>query len=103
MLQFVSNQVDFPDLFEDQMGGGSVAPVRPLPQTAPSAILTPPHTPVQASSQTQTQTQTQTPIQTQTRTPPLLQPRPQPITQVSLATPLTHDHTPSHSDHTPHT
>ncbi|XP_048055490.1 LOW QUALITY PROTEIN: sterol regulatory element-binding protein 2-like [Megalobrama amblycephala] len=82
MLQFVSNQVDFPDLFEDQMGGGSVAPVRPLPQTAPSAILTPPHTPVQASSQTQTQTQTQTPIQTQTRTPPLLQPRPQPITQV---------------------
>nr|UJU86705.1 sterol regulatory element-binding protein 2 [Mylopharyngodon piceus] len=88
MLQFVSNQVDFPDLFEDQMGGGSVAPVRPVPQTAPSAILTPPHTPVQASSQTQTQTQTQThtqiqtQIQTQTRTPPLLQPRPQPITQV---------------------
>ncbi|XP_026106929.1 sterol regulatory element-binding protein 2-like isoform X2 [Carassius auratus] len=71
MLQFVSNQVDFPDLFEDQMGGGAVAPVKPLPQTAPSTILTPPHTPIQTSSQTQTQT----------RTPPLLQPRPQPITQ----------------------
>ncbi|XP_056128132.1 sterol regulatory element-binding protein 2 [Rhinichthys klamathensis goyatoka] len=96
MLQFVSNQGDFPDLFEDQMGGGSVAPVRPLPLTAPSAILTPPHTPVQTSSQTHTQThtqiQTQVQAQTQThthtqtqihtRTPPLLQPRPQPITQV---------------------
>uniref|UniRef100_A0A671PGT8 Sterol regulatory element-binding protein 2 n=1 Tax=Sinocyclocheilus anshuiensis TaxID=1608454 RepID=A0A671PGT8_9TELE len=74
MLQFVSNQVDFPDLFEDQMGGGAVAPVRPLPQMAPSAILTPPHTPIQTSSQTQT------------RTPPLLQPRPQPITQVQPMT-----------------
>ncbi|XP_051571774.1 sterol regulatory element-binding protein 2-like isoform X2 [Myxocyprinus asiaticus] len=73
MLQFVSNQVDFPDLFEDQMGGGSVTPVRPPPQMAPSAILTPPHTPVQTSSQTQT------------RTPPLLQPRPQPITQEMLS------------------
>uniref|UniRef100_A0A671PFN7 Sterol regulatory element-binding protein 2 n=1 Tax=Sinocyclocheilus anshuiensis TaxID=1608454 RepID=A0A671PFN7_9TELE len=73
MLQFVSNQVDFPDLFEDQMGGGAVAPVRPLPQMAPSAILTPPHTPIQTSSQTQT------------RTPPLLQPRPQPITQVTVS------------------
>ncbi|XP_059420336.1 sterol regulatory element-binding protein 2-like isoform X3 [Carassius carassius] len=71
MLQFVSNQVDFPDLFEDQMGGGAVALVRPLPQTAPSTILTP----IQTSSQKQMQTQTQT------RTPPLLQPRPQPITQ----------------------
>ncbi|XP_050960548.1 sterol regulatory element-binding protein 2 isoform X2 [Labeo rohita] len=80
MLQFVSNQVDFPDLFEEQMGGGAVAPVRPLPQVAPSAILTPPHTPIQTSSQTQTQTQTQT------RTPPLLQPRPQPITQVQTQT-----------------
>ncbi|KTF97329.1 hypothetical protein cypCar_00036845 [Cyprinus carpio] len=77
MLQFVSNQVDFPDLFEDQMGGGAVAPVKPLRQTAPSAILTPPITPIQTSSQTQMQMQTQT----QTRTPPLLQPRPQPITQ----------------------
>ncbi|XP_016414742.1 sterol regulatory element-binding protein 2-like isoform X1 [Sinocyclocheilus rhinocerous] len=76
MLQFVSNQADFPDLFEDQMGGGAVAPVKPLPQMAPSAILMPPHTPVQTSSQTQMQ------MQTQTRTPPLLQPRPQPITQV---------------------
>ncbi|KTF73959.1 hypothetical protein cypCar_00047905, partial [Cyprinus carpio] len=71
MLQFVSNQVDFPDLFEDQMGGGAVAPARPLQQTAPSTILTPPHTPIQTSSQTQT------------RTPPLLQPRPQPITQTT--------------------
>lgn len=70
MLQFVSNQVDFPDLFEDQMGGSSVTPVRAPPQMAPNTILTPPHTPVQTSSQTQT------------RTPPLLQPRPQPITQV---------------------
>ncbi|XP_065134542.1 sterol regulatory element-binding protein 2 isoform X3 [Paramisgurnus dabryanus] len=72
MLQFVSNQVDFPDLFEDQMGGtgGSLAPLRASPQTAQNAILTPPHTPVQTNSQTQT------------RTPPLLQPRPQPITQV---------------------
>ncbi|XP_056609247.1 sterol regulatory element-binding protein 2-like isoform X1 [Triplophysa dalaica] len=70
MLQFVSNQVDFPDLFEDQMGGSSVAPVRAPPQTAPSSILTPPHTPIQTISQIQT------------RTPPLLQPRPQPITQV---------------------
>uniref|UniRef100_A0A8C2CDU7 Sterol regulatory element-binding protein 2 n=1 Tax=Cyprinus carpio TaxID=7962 RepID=A0A8C2CDU7_CYPCA len=84
MLQFVSNQVDFPDLFEDQMGGGAVAPVKPLPQTAPSAILTPPITPIQTSSQTQMQMQTQT--QTQTRTPPLLQPRPQPITQVQTQT-----------------
>ncbi|XP_016116562.1 sterol regulatory element-binding protein 2 isoform X2 [Sinocyclocheilus grahami] len=74
MLQFVSNQVDFPDLFEDQMGGGAVAPVRPLPQMTPSAILTPPHTPIQTSSQTQT------------RTPPLLQPRPQPITQMQTQT-----------------
>ncbi|XP_016385308.1 sterol regulatory element-binding protein 2-like isoform X2 [Sinocyclocheilus rhinocerous] len=74
MLQFVSNQVDFPDLFEDQMGGGAVAPVRPLPQMAPSTILTPPHTPIQTSSQTQT------------RTPPLLQPRPQPITQMQTQT-----------------
>ncbi|KAL1279566.1 hypothetical protein QQF64_026239 [Cirrhinus molitorella] len=86
MLQFVSNQVDFPDLFEEQMAGGAVAPVRPLPQTAPSAILTPPHTPVQTSSQTQMQTQIQTQMQTQTRTPPLLQPRPQPITQVQTQT-----------------
>ncbi|XP_059415089.1 sterol regulatory element-binding protein 2 isoform X4 [Carassius carassius] len=74
MLQFVSNQGDFPDLFEDQMGGGAVAPMRPLPQTAPSTILTPPHTPIQTSSQIQT------------RTPPLLQPRPQPITQVQTQT-----------------
>ncbi|XP_016343847.1 sterol regulatory element-binding protein 2 [Sinocyclocheilus anshuiensis] len=80
MLQFVSNQVDFPDLFEDQMGGGAVAPVKPLPQMAPSAILTPPHTPVQTSSQMQIQ------MKTQTRTPPLLQPRPQPITQVQTQT-----------------
>uniref|UniRef100_A0A8C2I014 Sterol regulatory element-binding protein 2 n=1 Tax=Cyprinus carpio TaxID=7962 RepID=A0A8C2I014_CYPCA len=68
MLQFVSNQVDFPDLFEDQMGGGAVAPARPLQQTAPSTILTPPHTPIQTSMQTQAQPQTVmiTPTGTQT-------------------------------------
>uniref|UniRef100_A0A671NDE2 Sterol regulatory element-binding protein 2 n=1 Tax=Sinocyclocheilus anshuiensis TaxID=1608454 RepID=A0A671NDE2_9TELE len=97
MLQFVSNQVDFPDLFEDQMGGGAVAPVKPLPQMAPSAILTPPHTPVQTSSQMQIQ------MKTQTRTPPLLQPRPQipaPASRVRLAHTLTihtHTHTLSHA------
>lgn len=86
MLQFVSNQVDFPDIFEDQMGGGATA--RTLPQAVPSAILTPPHTPVQTSSQTHTQTLTQahTQTHTQTRTPPVLQPRPQPITQVQTQT-----------------
>ncbi|TRY88374.1 hypothetical protein DNTS_018296 [Danionella cerebrum] len=76
MLQFVSNQVDFPDLFEDQMGGGASAPSRPLPQPAPNSILTPPHTPVQMHTPAPTH------IPAATRTQPVLQPRPPPITQV---------------------
>ncbi|XP_030649907.1 sterol regulatory element-binding protein 2 [Chanos chanos] len=103
MLQFVSNQVgDFPDLFEDQLGSGSMqngtggshrqaqstqtcsqTPQTTAPGTvfqngsvpltpAPALPLTPPHTPVQTTAAGQQQQQQQ-----QVRTPPLLQPRPQ--------------------------
>ncbi|KAF4102661.1 hypothetical protein G5714_015544 [Onychostoma macrolepis] len=67
MLQYNSNHPEIQDLAlsEDQMGDGAVAPMGPFTETAPSTILTPPHTLVQ----------------TQTHTPPLLQPQPQLITQ----------------------
>uniref|UniRef100_A0A8B9J851 Sterol regulatory element-binding protein 2 n=1 Tax=Astyanax mexicanus TaxID=7994 RepID=A0A8B9J851_ASTMX len=100
MLQFVSNQADFPDLFEDQVGSvpvqaGVVAPIHssvhlppaglqnnpvtltpiaPTPAPAPFLPLTPPHTPVQTITASQ-----------QTRTPPLLQPRPQPQQHIQVA------------------
>ncbi|XP_026852166.1 sterol regulatory element-binding protein 2 isoform X1 [Electrophorus electricus] len=87
MLQFVSNQPDFPDLFEEQMGCGSLqsgvgGPVRSTAQPAPTAAhqlssvaltpavatptlaLTPPNTPIQTIAASQ-----------QLRTPHLLQPR----------------------------
>lgn len=100
MLQFVSNQADFPDLFEDQVGSvplqaGVGAPIHssvhlppaglqnnavtlthtaPTPAPAPFVPLTPPHTPVQTITASQ-----------QTRTPPLLQPRPQPQQHIQVA------------------
>ncbi|XP_076866440.1 LOW QUALITY PROTEIN: sterol regulatory element-binding protein 2 [Brachyhypopomus gauderio] len=87
MLQFVSNQSDFPDLFEEQVGCGTLqsgvgGPVRSTAQPAPAIALqpnsvaltpaiatptlalTPPHTPIQTITASQ-----------QIRTPPLLQPR----------------------------
>ncbi|XP_062387953.1 sterol regulatory element-binding protein 2 isoform X1 [Sardina pilchardus] len=101
MLQFVSNQVgDFPDLFEEQINGGSGSVPNGMAQTprqAPAAPPTPqtPQT-VQATTFQTTLAATpaaklvphslpltppQTPVQTvtatQVRTPPLLQPRPQ--------------------------
>ncbi|KAI4887122.1 hypothetical protein NFI96_018932 [Prochilodus magdalenae] len=91
MLQFVSNQTDFPDLFEDQVGSMPLqamvgAPIRSgaQPSTAglqnnlvtltPALPLTPPHTPVQSITASQ-----------QTRTPPLLQPKPLPQQHIQVA------------------
>ncbi|KAL7829926.1 hypothetical protein AOLI_G00308110 [Acnodon oligacanthus] len=91
MLQFVSNQADFPDLFEDQVGSvplqaGMGSNIRPsaaglqnnpvtlTPTTpTPALPLTPPHTPVQTITSQQT------------RAPPLLQPRPQPQQHIQVA------------------
>lgn len=103
MLQFVSNQVDFPDLLEDQMtSAGSVqcassssaarpAIQTPQPTQTPTAAvyqsatahntasqtlpLTPPLTPAQTPSPSTTATVSGQ--QLVTRSPPLLQPRPQ--------------------------
>ncbi|XP_053494406.1 sterol regulatory element-binding protein 2 isoform X2 [Ictalurus furcatus] len=82
MLQFVSNNSEFSDLFDDPMQNGPAHPVQstnPITMTpatsAPAAVATPTtHAPVQSIA-----------ISQQSRTTPLLQPRPQPPTHIQVA------------------
>lgn len=81
MLQFVSNNSEFSDLFDDPMQNGpthSVQSTNPITMTtttsAPAAVATPTtHAPIQSIA-----------ISQQSRATPLLQPRPQPQTHIQV-------------------
>lgn len=81
MLQFVSNNSEFSDLFDDPMQNGPAHPVQsanPITMmtttSAPAVVTTPTtHAPVQSIA-----------ISQQSRMTPLLQPRPQPQTHIQV-------------------
>ncbi|XP_060760146.1 sterol regulatory element-binding protein 2 isoform X2 [Neoarius graeffei] len=82
MLQFVSNNSEFSDLFDDPVQNGPVHPVQStnpitmtIPTSAPAAVATPTtYAPVQSIAVSQ-----------QSRMTPVLQPRPQPQTHIQVA------------------
>ncbi|KAK3508460.1 hypothetical protein QTP70_030250 [Hemibagrus guttatus] len=82
MLQFVSNNSEFSDLFDDPMQTG---PAHAVQSTNPITMTTTTSAPAAVATPTTRATVQSIAISQQSRTTPLLQPRPQPQTHIQVA------------------